>query len=61
MSLETGMQINGRVVATLPITNEVIERVEALGQDQQQPFRVSKMLKYEWRPGTALDNDDENI
>jgi hypothetical protein len=61
MSLETGMQINGRVVAILPITNEVMERVEALGQEQQQPFRVSKMLKYEWRPGTALDNDDENI
>ena len=61
MSLATGMQINGRVVATLPITDEVMERVEALGQDQKQRFRVSKMLQYEWRPGIALENDDENI
>ena len=57
MSLETGMQINGRVVATLPITNKVIERVKAFGIDQQQPFRVSKMLQYEWRPGTVLEGD----
>ena len=27
MSLETGMEINGRVVAELPITNAVIDRV----------------------------------
>ena len=31
MSLETGQQIDGRVVATLPMTADVITRVEALG------------------------------
>ena len=41
MSLETGAAIDRRVVAELPLTTEVIERVENLGQDQQQPFRVS--------------------
>jgi hypothetical protein len=62
MSLETGMAINSRVLASLLITNEVIERVEAfLGLDQQQPFRVSKMQQYEWRPGTALEADDAAI
>ena len=58
MSLETGAQINGRVVATLPITDEVIDRVEALGQAQNQPYRTSKMLQYEWRPGQAMAQDD---
>ena len=51
MSLETGAEINGRVVAEIPLTVEVIDRVESLRKDQNQPFRASKMLKYEWRPG----------
>ena len=40
MSLETGAIIDGRVVAVLPITVDVIGRVELLGHDQQQPFRA---------------------
>ena len=58
MSLETGAKINGRVVAELPITDEVIHRVEELGVEQGQPYRKSKMLQYEWRPGFAIDEDD---
>ena len=58
MSLETGVVIDGRVVAVLPLTVAVIERVESLGQKQDQPFRASKMLKYEWRPGNAIGDDD---
>ena len=58
MSLETGAAIDGRVVAELPLTVDVIERVESLGRDQDQPFRASKMLKYEWRPGNAVAEDD---
>ena len=61
LSLETGAQIDGRVVAELPLTNEVIERVEKLGLTQNQPFRASKMLMYEWRPGTPIGNDDAII
>ena len=61
MSLETGAQINGRVVAVLPVTPEVIARVEMFGQNQKQPYRASKMLKYEWRPGRAVDDDDATI
>ena len=56
MSLETGQQIDGRVVATLPTTNDVIARVEGLGRAQNQPFTVTKMLQYEWRPGVPIDN-----
>ena len=58
MSLESGAQIDGRVVAELPLTEEVIERVEQFGLDQSQPYRASKMLKYEWRPGTTIGNED---
>ncbi len=58
MSLETGAQIDGRVVAELPLTKEVIERVEEFGLKQSQPYRASKMLKYEWRPGTTIGDDD---
>ncbi len=58
MSLETGNIIDGRVVAQLPITDAVIARVEELGQEQNQPFRFSKMLKYEWRPGRTINDDD---
>jgi len=58
MSLETGVIIDGRVVAVLPLTVAVIERVESLGQKQDQPFRASKMLKYEWRQGNAIGDDD---
>ena len=34
MSLEIGEKIDGRVVAELPITEDVIRRVEQLGEDQ---------------------------
>jgi len=58
MSLETGAQIDGRVVAELPLTKEVIDRVEEFGLKQSQPYRASKMLKYEWRPGTTIGEED---
>ena len=51
MSLETGNTINCRVVARLPITDEVITRVEDLGRKQGQSYGYSNMLRYEWRPG----------
>ena len=44
MSLETGENIDGKVVAVLPITDKVIQRVEALGKTRQQPFKAPRML-----------------
>ena len=61
MSLETGEKKNGQVVATLPITQEVINRVEELDTNQGQPFRASKMLQYEWRHGRPIAQDDVEI
>ena len=54
MSLETGCQIDGRVVARLPITPEVIRRVEEIGRQQRQPVDASRMLQYEWRPNRPV-------
>ena len=59
MSLETGEQMDGRVVAVLPITEDVITRVEEFGQKQKQPYRESRMLQYEWRPGQNVGPDDQ--
>ena len=58
MSLETGSKISGRVVSELPISDEVIKRVEELGMKQNQPYRASRMLLYEWKPGLAIDEED---
>jgi hypothetical protein len=58
MSLETGQQIDGRVVAVIPPTDDVILRVEQLGIEQKQPYRLSRMLKYEWQPGQPIGQDD---
>ena len=61
MSLESGEQRDGRVVARLPLTAEVIGRVEQLGTNQGQPLRAAGVLQYEWRPGYALEPDDVHI
>ena len=61
MSLETGKEVHGRVTTTTPITEAVIARVEQLGTEQQQPHRNSKMLKYEWRPGHPIADDDATL
>ena len=58
LSLETGKEINGRVVAILPITQDVIHAVEQFGLAQKQPYRDSKLLQYEWCPGTLINDDD---
>ncbi|CAJ1933025.1 unnamed protein product [Cylindrotheca closterium] len=59
MSLETGREINGRVTMAMPIIDDVmIKRVKELGLEQQQLYRESKMLKYEWQPGQPITADD---
>lgn len=58
MSLETGREIHGRVVAELPITREVISRVEELGKQQDQIIPTTSLLRYEWRPGKPIASKD---
>ena len=47
MSLDSGFQIDGRAIAELPMTTDVIHHVEELFCTQNQPFRMSKMIKLE--------------
>ena len=44
MYLETGGGIYGKVVAVIPITDDVIQQIETLRKTQQQTFRASRML-----------------
>ena len=61
ITLETGEKIDRRVFGVLPITDNVIQQVETLGKTQQQPFRASQMLQYEWIPGPTIAAYDANI
>jgi hypothetical protein len=57
MSLETGRRVSGRLVKVLPVTEEVIARVNHLGSEQQQPTIHNGELLFEWRPGHAFEYD----
>jgi hypothetical protein len=52
--------VSGRLVKVLPITTEVITRVNQLGAKQQQPTVQDGELLYEWHPGQVFDSDDMN-
>ena len=48
ITLETGLKIDGRITpGPIPITNDVITRVETLGEDQNQPYRMPRTLLFE--------------
>jgi Histone chaperone involved in gene silencing len=57
MSLESGKRVSGRIVKTLPVTDEVIDRVNYLGSQQKQPRIRDGRLLFEWRPGIPVDGD----
>ncbi|CAK9034338.1 CCHC-type domain-containing protein, partial [Durusdinium trenchii] len=57
MSLESGKRISGRIARILPVTAEVIERVNTLGTQQKQPQIRDGRLLFEWRPGNPVDGD----
>jgi AAA ATPase containing von Willebrand factor type A (vWA) domain len=57
MSLESGKKVSGRIVRILPITDEVIDRVNELGTQQKQPRIQDGRLLFEWRPGVPVDGD----
>jgi AAA ATPase containing von Willebrand factor type A (vWA) domain len=57
MSLESGKRVSGRLVRVLPVTDEVIDRVNSIGISQKQPRTRDGRLLFEWRPGIPLDED----
>ena len=58
MSLETGREVDGTVKEVLPLTDDIIQKVEEMGTNQGIALNPSRMLAFEWRPGQPMDNDD---
>jgi Cobalamin biosynthesis protein CobT (nicotinate-mononucleotide:5, 6-dimethylbenzimidazole phosphoribosyltransferase) len=57
MSLESGKRVSGRIVQILPVTDEVVERVDEIGTQQRQSRIRDGRLLFEWRPGQPIDGD----
>ena len=62
MSLQTGKRLNVNQWTELPITQEVIDRVNLIGNQDNQPDTPDGPI-FEWEPGHPVDTDDvfENI
>ena len=58
MSLVTGKEIHRYQWEILPISEEVIMRVEELAKGENQPL-VSSNFKYEWREEVDLNDQDD--
>ena len=62
MSLHSGKRIHGYKWKELPIDEHVIERVEAMAEEQEQPIMHRGMPSFEWAPGVKIDDiiEEEN-
>ena len=59
MFLRTGRKLHGFIWTYLPITKEVIARVEELGKEDKQPLMENGRI-FEWIPGNiVLDEQGE--
>ena len=56
MSLHTGKRIHGFQWDELPIDEYVIERVEALAEEQNQPLMHRGKPCFEWSPGVEIED-----
>ena len=63
MSLKTGKRIHGYKWVELPITDEVIQRIDDMAVDENQPIMETRPI-FEWTPGVPIldvDEDDEDV
>ena len=60
MSLYTGKKLHAYVWTELPIDEDVIERVEYLANKENQPYHMDDHPIFEWSPGVAIDEDEED-
>ena len=56
MSLHSGKRIHGFQWDELPIDEHVIERVEALAEEQDQPLMHRGKPCFEWSPGVEIED-----
>jgi hypothetical protein len=59
MSLYTGKRLHSYHWEELPISDEVIKRVNELGEEEDQPILTDGVPLFEWTPGQIIDEDDE--
>ena len=59
MSLYTGKQLHSYIWEELPISEEVIERVELMAQEEEQPLHDNSHPLFEWFPGLEIEESDE--
>ena len=60
MSLLTGKRIHKYQWTVLPISMEVLARVNQLALEEGQPL-VAQNFKYEWRPGQIVADDAADL
>lgn len=56
MSLKSGKQLHGYSWKVLPITDLVIDRVEELAIDENQPYLPDTYPTFEWSPGQQVED-----
>ena len=59
MSLQSGKKIKCHKWEELPITEEVITRVERLAQDEGQLKLIDRCPLFEWEDGLEVEDDIE--
>ena len=60
MSLKTGHKLHGYKWVELPISDEVIRRVEQLAAEQGQPLMENGPI-FEWTPGEIIADPEDDI
>ena len=55
MSLRTGKRLHGFIWNEVPVTEEVIDRVEQLGEEDGQPLMENGPI-FEWAPGLIVED-----
>ena len=58
MSLRTGKRLHGFIWNEVPVTEEVIDRVEQLGEEDGQPLMENGPI-FEWAPGLIVEDAEE--
>ena len=56
MSLRTGKRIHGYRWQELPLDEHMIERVEAMAEQEEQPIMHRGLPCFEWAPGVEMQD-----
>lgn len=61
LSLTTGKVLHRRAWTVLPMSNDVIKRLETLAEAEGQPMIRNSCPAFEYSPGYAVPDDDDDI